>query len=220
MKALFSSTAILAAMTFGSSAQAQGLGGDWYVSVFGGYSNIGSIDTDYDGYDAEHEFDDSYVLGVAVGTTVSPGLRAEIELSYSSYEGGDIDFINGGAVYSYDSEGDADLTFLFGNIWYDIPTASLGGATPYVGGGIGAVRLSVDSLFEAPSFGYDDTVTGLAYQLGAGIQFPVGTGMLDVSYRLKAASGLDDIDPIDDPDVYEDGEFTSNNLQVGYVISF
>jgi len=218
MKTLFSSTAILAAMTIGSSAQAQGLGGDWYVSVFGGYSNIGSIDTDFYGYDVEHEFDDSYVLGLAVGTTISPGLRAEVELSYSSYEGGDVNY-TGPADFTFDTAGDADLTYLMANLWYDIPTTGFGGATPYVGGGIGAVRLDVDTTFGGADYGYGDTVTGTAFQLGAGAQFPVGAGMIDVGYRFKTARGLD-IDDNDGSGVYEDGEFTSNNLQVGYVISF
>lgn len=215
MKSILSTTAVLAAMTVGSSAQAQGMSGDWYVSVFAGYSNIGSIDTDY-GSDVEHEFDDSYVLGLAVGTTVSPGLRAEAELSYSSYAGGDVLY---DGSFSDETDGDANLTFLLANIWYDIPTASMGGGTPYIGGGIGAVNLDVDTTFGGSDFGYGDTVTGLAYQLGAGIQFPVGAGMIDVSYRLKGASGLD-IDDNDGSGVYEDGTFLSNNLQVGYNFSF
>ena len=216
MKSLISSTAILAAMTIGSSAQAQGMGGDWYVSLFGGYSNIGSIDTDYEGSEVEHEFDDSYVVGVAVGTTISPGLRGEVELSYSSYEGGDVLY---DGSFSYETDGDAKITFLLGNIWYDIPTAGLGGGTPYVGGGIGAVSLDVDTTFGGSDFGYGDKVTGLGYQLGAGIQFPAGGGMIDVSYRLKGAQGLD-IDDNDGSGIYEDGTFLSNNLQVGYVVSF
>ena len=197
-------------------SQAQGFGDQWYVSVFAGYSNINSIDTDYTGDDVEHEFDDSFALGLAVGTTVAPNIRGEVELSYSSYEGGDV-LYNGS--FSDETEGDATATFLLANIWYDLPGSSFSGGIPYVGGGIGAVSLDADTFFGGSSFGYGDTVTGLAYQVGAGVQFPMGAGMIDVAYRLKGANGLD-IDDNDGSGVYENGTFLSNNLQVGYVFSF
>ncbi|MFQ1702544.1 outer membrane protein [Loktanella agnita] len=218
MRALFFGTsAILAVMSAAQSARAQGMGDQWYVSVFAGFSNIGSIDTVYDEDDVANEFDDSYLLGLTVGMTVAPNLRGEIELSYASYESGRITY-NGEEFYA-SSEGDASTTFLMANIWYDLPAASFGSAVPYIGGGIGAVRLEADTRFGGFEFGYNDTVTGAAAQVGAGIQFPMGTGKIDVAYHLKSARGLDIADPNSD-EPYADGTFLSHNLQVGYVTTF
>ncbi|WP_341365539.1 acyloxyacyl hydrolase [Yoonia sp. BS5-3] len=216
MKNLFTTAAALATMSIGSATHAQG-SGDWYVSVFAGYSSIGSVDTDFNGFEVEHEFDDNGIFGVSVGRALQPGLRAEVELSYAQYDGGDVSY--DGSLSFDETNGELSTTFLMGNIWYDVPTASFGGGVPYIGAGLGAVQLDADTTFGGFPFGYGDTVTGLAYQIGAGVQFPVGAGMIDVAYRLKAASGLD-IDDNDGSGVYEDGTFLSNNLQIGYVTQF
>lgn len=213
----FGTSAILAVMSAAQTARAQSMGEEWYVSVFAGFSNIGSIDTVYADDDVAHEFDDSYLLGLTVGTTVAPNLRGEIELSYASYESGKI-LYEGEVIYD-SSVGDASTTFMMANVWYDFPTASFGGAVPYVGGGIGAVRLEADTRFGDNEFGYNDTVTGAAAQVGVGIQFPMGIGMIDVAYRLKSARGLDIADPNSD-EPFADGTFSSHNLQVGYVTTF
>jgi opacity protein-like surface antigen len=220
MKNLMSTAAMLTAMTAGTASQAQGFGDQWYVSVFAGYANIGSIDTDFYVDDVEHEFDDSYTLGLTVGTTLGTNLRGEVELSYSRYEGGDVNYTGYFGDSTSSSDGDAATTFLLANIWYDLPNASVGGGTPYLGGGIGAVSLDVETTFDGNPFGYGDTVTGLGYQIGAGIQFPMGAGLIDVAYRLKGTNGLDIDDNDDAGDVYKDGTFLSNNLQVGYVMKF
>lgn len=216
MKPILSATALCAALSVATTTQAQGVG-DWYVSVFAGYTNIESIDTEQSIFEIEHEFDDSGIFGVTVGRSVQPGLRAELELSYASYEGGEVIY-DGEVAYSF-TQGEASTTYLMGNVWYDVTTARLGGAVPYLGGGIGVVNLDVDTTLETFDAGYGDTITAFAYQLGAGVMFPVGAGMIDVAYRLKGANDLD-IDDNDGIGVYEGGALLSNSLQVGYVTRF
>ncbi|MDX8350773.1 outer membrane protein [Cognatiyoonia sp. IB215182] len=217
IKSPVSIVVFVAATAAAQSALAQGFGDTWYVSAFGGYSNIGSIDTNFAADKVEHEFDDSYALGITVGKTVAPNLRAELELSYSSYDGGNVTYDLSG--FDFTTEGDADLTFLLANVWYDLPSVDLGGgAVPYVGAGIGAVRLHTDTFFNGFGSGYSDTVTATAFQIGLGVQLPINTGMLDIGYRFKAAQGFD----IDNVAIgfgrFDDGDFNSNNLQVSYAI--
>jgi opacity protein-like surface antigen len=220
MQNLLTTTAVLGALVAGSSASAQDMTGDWYASVFGGYSNIGSIDTEFSGYDVAHQFDDSYLIGITVGRAIGPNLRTEVELSYATYEGGDVDY-SGPVDFSYTSDGDAALAYLLGNVWYDLENASFGnGAVPYVGGGIGVVSVNADTEWGGPVVGYGGTVSSLAYQIGAGVQFQVGTGMIDVAYRLKAARGFDINSNDGGTSLFQDTTFFSNNLQVGYVTKF
>lgn len=213
MKNLFSTTAILAAMTTASAANAQGMTGDWYVSLFGGLS--AASDAEYDATDNypaysevifKTELETGPVLGIAVGTEVSPNLRAEVELSYASYELGEysIDYTGpSSGTYSYgDIDGDATATYVLANIWYDFSTVGAGSFTPYVGGGVGGVTVDVEG----------EDASSIAGQIGAGATLPVGGGIIDIGYRFKTTGTLEfdvDIDPI-----------TSSNLQVGYRISF
>lgn len=219
MNKILATSAMLAALTATSVAQAQSMPSGWYVSVFAGASEIGSVDTNYNGSTlVEQHFDTSYTLGLTVGTHLTPNTRAEIELSYSSYEGGDVHY-NGSFVFP--STGPVSTTYLLANAWYDFGAVSLGSGsfTPYVGGGVGGVFLSADTYFNNSIYGYGDNVFGLAAQLGGGVQVSLGSGALDIGYRFKGASGLD-IDDNDGSGVYENGRFTTHNVQVGYVISF
>jgi hypothetical protein len=220
MKTTLSTTAILAAMSVASPAAAQGTG-DWYVSVFGGYSTIGSIDADYPESKVEHEFDDSYLLGLAVGRKIGRNLRAEAELSYATYEGGDLIY-SGNVEATYLTQGDASTTYLMGNLWYDLSSIGNGSYIPYVGGGLGVVSLDVNTFSgdEETTAGYRDTVTGLAAQIGFGVQIPVGAGAIDVGYRLKGAAELDIDNNNEEFEDFTDGTFTASNLQVGYTFSF
>ena len=218
MKNLTSTAAMLVAITAGSATHAQGLGGDWYASVFAGF---GAATQDYDNYDgfpdfeAEYESDSGTLFGATVGRKMSGGLRVEAELSYALYEMGDADSNYGGYVLREDNV-EAAATYLLGNVWYDIPDIGGGaGIAPYVGGGLGVAVLSNSD--DGAGFDFDDS-TGLAYQIGAGVQYPVGAGAIDVGYRFKGAM----VDPKggDFIGLFEDLTLSTNNLQIAYAFSF
>lgn len=217
MRTFLSTTALLAAMTAANAASAQGITGDWYASVFGGFSVPSDLESSYSysGYtvELEQELDNGYMLGVTLGTSVAPNLRAEAELSYSKYEGGDLSGSYGGYSYTYSGEGiDAEATYLMANLWLDLPNIGEGSsAVPYVGGGIGGARLELENDGDS----VDDTV--FAYQLGAGIRIPAGPGMIDIGYRFK---GTDEPEFSDSGITIELDEVYTNTLQVGYVLKF
>lgn len=219
MSKILATSAILAALTATSAAQAQSLPSGWYVSVFAGASEIGSIDTDYYGDFVEQFLDTSYTLGLTIGRDLTPNIRGEIELSYSSYQGGAVDY-NNGPRHLF-SDGSVSTTYLLANAWYDFSPVSLGtGAfTPYAGGGIGAVFVSADTYFNGNIFGYGDDSIGLAYQVGAGMLVPMGNGTIDIGYRYKAASEFD-LDDNDGGGVYAGAQYDSHNIHIGYMFSF
>lgn len=222
MKKFFTTTAMLAAMTAGTTANAQ----DWYASVFAGATTGGSLDTgysyDYMGstYDVDlsAEFDNSYILGVTVGMQVGSNLRAEAELLYAKYAVDKTKFSYSGYSYSYDAEDgdDVGVTYLMGNLWYDIPQMAGGMAmTPYVGGGIGLARVTDES--DGPD-SVDDS-NGFAYQIGGGVQFPVGAGAIDVGYRYKAVTGITlEVDGVSQG--LDDADLDSNHFQIAYQMKF
>ncbi|WP_373636673.1 outer membrane protein [Yoonia sp. BS5-3] len=205
MKNLFTTAAFIAAVSTGSMVQGQ----DWYGSVFGAVST-GAYNFDFS-HNLVYSTDSGYLLGGTIGQTIAPGIRAEAELSYSDYE-----------LDSYDADNasgdlpdgfDLSTTYLMGNIWYDIPSAGGSTMTPYVGGGLGFGLVNYTSL------GNDlDTSVAAAYQLGAGVQVPAGSGMVDIGYRFKGTAPFDS--EFEDSVVYEDSTTSSHNLQVGYVMRF
>ena len=230
MKNLMITTAACAALTAASSANAQGMGGDFYASVFGGYifgeataeASLG-VATVEQSVDLENGF----TVGATVGTSIAANLRAEAEVSYARYAAGDVSGSVSYAGTSYDlptyAAGDDVVytaTYLLGNVWYDIPTGS--GFTPYVGGGLGLAFFSGDNdgqeIFEPTN--------GFAYQFGGGIQVPVGPGTFDLGYRFKGFTGadIDGLEVSSGPDTVvlpsADGSGSSSSLQAGYVIKF
>ena len=220
MKSFLSTTAVLAAITAGGAASAQGMSGDWYGSVFGGYSVSSDAEYSYSygpyTADISQAADPGYILGATLGMSVSPSVRVEAEFSYAQYEAGDVTFeISDGVdtyTFEYAGSGDLTATYLMGNLWYDLPSAGGGIDTvPYVGGGIGGAKLEISD----DDFSDDDTV--FAYQIGAGVRFPMGAGMIDVGYRFKG-TGKPEFEV--EGETIEFEELYSNNLQVGYVVKF
>lgn len=221
MKKFLTTTAMFAAMMAGTTANAQ----DWYASVFAGATTGGSLDTGYSddymgstyGVDLSAEFDNSYILGVTVGMQVGSNLRAEAELSYAKYAVDKTKISYSGYSYSYDAEDgdDVGVTYLMGNLWYDIPQMAGGMAmTPYVGGGIGLARVTGES--DGPDF---DDSNGFAYQIGGGVQFPVGAGAIDVGYRYKAVTGITlEVDGVSQG--VDDADLDSNHFQIAYQMKF
>ena len=225
MKNFMTTTAVLAAMTAATTANAQGMGGDFYASVFGGYS-LGDVTTEGElsgyNFDVTAEGESGYILGLTVGTTVAPNIRAEAEVSYAAYAVDTLAISYSGGGYDIDaSEADVSTTatYLLANVWYDIPNVAGGsGIAPYVGGGVGYGVLTgkVDDGGEVDLF---DDAGGIAFQIGAGIQVPVGAGMIDVGYRFKGVTG-GETDNFVLEDELDEISSTSNTFQAGYVLKF
>jgi OOP family OmpA-OmpF porin len=198
----------------------------WYVSIFGGWSKADEFDGDieYSGYDYDFEadVDDGFTAGIAAGAQISEWLRGEIELSGNWHDaGGDFDYTIGG--YGLDVDGDVDALFVLGNVWWDIPVGEV--FRPYLGGGLGFGRLSVDiSADTVAGYDYDlfdDDAWGFAYQLGVGVAFGFADNFgLDVGYRYKVINNAEfDVDFLNSDDDF-DVDYKSHNFIIGARIGF
>lgn len=147
----------------GTAATAEGL----YFGAYAGFASLEDLD-----FDIPSSTDDGYVLGAVIGTELTENLRIEGELSYEDgsgeYEGkgGSTDF-------------DVSTLSLLGNAWVDFDTGS--GLNPYVGGGVGVARVSIDDGIS------DESDTGFAYQVGFGARFGRAEEF-DLGYRYRSLS--------------------------------
>jgi opacity protein-like surface antigen len=186
--ALLASTALMvAATTLPASA------GNFYVRMFGGANWV--ADTEFsvleptstsDAMSWSVGGDTGWVVGGAIGydlNDVLRGWKTELEVSYRENQ-------RDGAWTTITSSGwsgtlDFDHTSfaVMANAWYEFP---IGGISPYIGGGIGWARSTFKGNYlghaSDPAFEFDNN--GFAWQLGAGVNFPIKPGMsLGLGYR-------------------------------------
>lgn len=186
-----------------------------YATVFGGVSlpsaTISISETGVPGsISFDTGFDTGYIVGGAIGTTVLPHLRGEVEFSVVKST------IN--RIFTQPVPDGVESTGynLLGNLWYDIDTNTM--FMPYVGGGIG--------------WGYDvvtgDTAddeintSGFLYQLGAGVRIPAAENVaFDLGYRYRVQPDATVSSPdITDPDVEVKSSATNHIVQAGVTVGF
>jgi opacity protein-like surface antigen len=138
--------------------------GNFYASVFGGAAMID-----------EFAFDST--MGGSGSVTFDPGFGLDAALGYDFGNGlsleGQIGFVSAAlADGSYDgnpllAEGTAGITYGMINAWYGV---DLGGVTPFIGAGVGAALVSLDSIFTGfPDSAIEDSEPTWAVQVGAGV---------------------------------------------------
>jgi len=203
--ALFASAASVA-LTVSSVASADG----YYVGVFGGWSTFDddistSFSYSYFGTtttttthnnflsvtasaNATDDFEDGWVVGAALGTSLGEGLRGELELAFRTFDvdaGFNINANAYGAVgtsttggtyvstttslstrIAASSDGDMDVWSVMANIWYDFNMGD-SAYTPFVGVGVGMANLSLD---------YSATVAGTFTNTASSTTFAFSTG--------------------------------------------
>lgn len=155
------------------------------------------------------EFDTGYGLGVAGGFDYGTW-RLEGEFTYRA---NDIDQFSGFGFSG--PNGDTSSMALMVNAYYDFRMVSPA-FVPYIGGGLGGARISVDASGGGQVIDDDDIV--FAYQAAAGIGFAVNKQVtLDLGYKYFATadqsfevSGIGTVD----------GEYKSHNVFLGARFNF
>ena len=140
-------TVILAAA---SVANAQ----DFYFGIQAGL-NV-THDGEFDNSGSDMTFDTGYAYGATLGYEIGNQFRLEGELTY---RGNHIDSVAG-----VSQGGKISSTALMANVFYDFATAR--SWAPYIGGGLGTARVSLERAGSA-----NDRV--LAYQLIGGLGYSV-----------------------------------------------
>lgn len=153
----------------------------YYVGLRGGYVQPHDRDLEIFGAPAEDVgFAAAPMAGAAFGFASHDGWRLEGELSWLR---SNIDTIGGVAA-----GGDAEIWAAMANLYYGIDTGSA--VTPYLGGGVGAARVSLTDVVAAGGT-VDDADTVLAWQVAVGVDFPLSDTMaLSLEYRYFVADGM------------------------------
>jgi opacity protein-like surface antigen len=156
----------------------------FYLEGSLGYSLPDSVDVSVDQVDGELELDDAFVLGGAVGYKF-PWFRLETNVSYRK---NDVDKVK---ADSGDTGGDGDVEALVGlvnaylDLDLDLPVR------PFVGGGVGAAYLSVDTGRDS-LIDVDDDAGAFAWNLMAGVGYDVTESVaLTATYRYLRLEGTD-----------------------------
>lgn len=184
MKSKFlTATAMMALALTGTSLSAQA---ETYARVGAGWSFTSDQDFDTVGGRVDTDLDTGYAITGAVGHDYGD-LRAEVELSYRE---NDVDSHTAAGAATTNPGGTTSALALMANGYYDFPTQSR--FTPYVGAGIGFAQVEADGYRanNAAVANGDDTV--FAYQLIAGVEYPIAPKTsLTGEYRYFATADAD-----------------------------
>ncbi len=110
-------------------------------------------------------------LGLVAYGTVRPGLStAELEAEYAALPAQQKSRFEEAARGSSSIKGDITMLAVWANAFYDLDLQSAW--QPYIGGGLGFARVSIDAKSEATNSSLsDDEDTVFAYQIGAGLGY-------------------------------------------------
>lgn len=142
--------------------------GPWYGSVSGGYAMIDERNGSDNSDTASVSINDGYVLAAAIGYKWPKYVRTELEFSFQRSTVDSLK-VNG---TRYDANGEINVFDLALNAYHDIDTGTK--FKPYLGGGVGGARLSLDNPSAAGVQGNGDHTyrmeahgeVGVGYELG------------------------------------------------------
>ena len=176
---------------------------DIYMKIAAGVNIIEGSDLNDNSSSSNLEFGSGHALDSAIGYEFGNGMRAEVELSFSS---GDIDNIGGLSTNS-----EANSWSLAANALYDIN--DFNGFKPYVGAGAGISWISYDNLSPALGSRIDDTATSPMIQGILGGDYRVNDN-LSVYAQYKRIHVFDPEFRADNGNDIE-AEYDSNRIMVG-----
>jgi OOP family OmpA-OmpF porin len=166
------------------------LAGDVYVSGNAGVSLFQDAENSGTGFSGENDFNTGYVVSGAGGMKFTGGLRLEVE---GSYRQANIDRLTSlsvggtGVPLGNGLDGGGDVSVFAGmvNGAYDVNTGTAW--TPYLMGGIGAARISINDASVSGVSLADDADLVFAYQAGAGLNYALTEAIqVGAGYRYFA----------------------------------
>lgn len=207
-----------------------------YITGFGAYAFPQDIEADGSilggliSGTADADLENGFVAGGAIGTHIYQDIvRAEIELSYQSFEFEDATLGNavgpGGPIpgsINVPLNGDISALMLLVNGWYDIHTGTP--FVPYLGGGVGLGFTDVDARVQgAPvNIGADGESTSFAFQVGAGVNYELTENFaIGIGYRFR---GITDVEAegqlLGGITKFDDASLYSHSVQGNLTVSF
>jgi opacity protein-like surface antigen len=128
------------------------------------------------------------------GRAAHAGGAAGLEVTYGRNGFDEIDWSHFSKSGSFETKGDVASLAFMANVFWDIDTGTR--ITPSVGTGLGVVQVTFDDLSDADGPLFDETETGLGFQLGAGLGYALTEALkLSLDYRFFVASVSPTADP-------------------------
>lgn len=158
-----------------------------------------TFNSSFDDYD---DFGNKLHYGVALTWLGQSGLGFEVDLAYAPT------FFEPGEDTFFDLDSDGNLTTLMGNLVFG---RSGGGVQPYVSGGFGLIRSSIEAPLDL--FEYSDN--GFGVNAGAGLR--AGSGRFGLRGDLRYFRQLSDLTPIRELEL---GDFSFWRASAGVSIGF
>jgi len=189
-KTALAAFAAVAALAVAGAASAQT--SDWYVQ-----GNAGANFQNKLGSGPSLKGDDGWAISGAVGRQITPNIRAEGELFYSTSDG------------ETAGSGDLKTTAGFVNGYYDFNPG--GAIQPFLGAGVGFAQVKADGG------AFDDDDTGFAYQFKAGVAHPFTERLTgEVAYRYVNVADVE----LGRGAAHIDGDFETQAVTVGLRYGF
>lgn len=181
----------------------------WYVEGQGGINIPADSDLDGTGFDVDAEIDPGFVGLVTIGHDYEGLFRVGGEFGYRD---GDVDKVGG-----VSANGDVDVLSAMLNVFLDFDTG-MPALKPFIGAGIGVARIDANGVNPVNGLRMDDSDTGLAGQLMAGVAYRVAenldlTGTYNLFYVPDVEFGL-----ANGTDV--DADYMSHSILIGLRYTF
>ncbi|WP_080748995.1 outer membrane protein [Solemya velum gill symbiont] len=209
------------AITMSASGSAFASSGMYANLLIGGSFNndvdfTQDIDPADDYYKGKIDLDNGLAFSAAIGNQYG-NFSAEVELSYLNGDTGLQSFPDASAPSDEaDTNGDISVTALMLNGWYSFGEGPL---RPFVGAGLGYAKASIDTSFDiGGNNGIDDSDSGFAWQVGAGVEYALSdtTSLVGVYKYMN----MDSIDVTDNEDTDISTDFSTHIVQVGLKMKF
>ncbi|MBB4657668.1 OmpA family protein [Parvularcula dongshanensis] len=209
----------------------------WYGEIGAGVA-LGNDDNDFESvgdvrpvpFETDYDLDDSLTVYGALGKYFAGGVRGEIELASRNQ---DIDELRGdglgfgGFPNRGDTLGDITVTTLMANVYKDFNVDAAGRVTPYIGAGIGAVRVRPEFNNIGGNTADDNVANGnrvlvsdqeyvLGYQGMAGLSFDFTDNMvIDLRYRYLGTNEFEYGAYINDEPGMVESEYRVSEITAG-----
>ncbi|NOT40322.1 MAG: porin family protein [Alphaproteobacteria bacterium] len=198
MRFTLAPAALALCATIGTAAAAGSTYGTAYIGLRGSYvfTDDGST-TGTSGFNYIQSYDDGYATAAYLGWTLTHGIRFEAEGGFRSADIDSVLIVSGDAGLNYlpgdvvDVGADVQAATVMGNFYYDFDIFE-GQFVPWVGVGAGAAHVEYEVTDPLGVFGGNDDAWIFAYQLMAGITFPVSDGIsITASYHYFSTEDFD-----------------------------
>lgn len=141
-----------------------------YFALRGGLTMPQSMDIKASGGSgSESSFKDGYNVSIAYGRRLVDWLSAEIEIGYMHMDADEMKLINRGTTINDDGKDE----HLYGMINLRVDWRNASSLTPYIGGGLGMTKATLENKFVWPGSGNqitrDSDDTAFAYQAFLGV---------------------------------------------------